>query len=90
MRATYGATRGKVCYEVAVDNNHNTSYLTDEPNPNVLRCGWSLDSSSLALGTEPFSYGYGGTAKISLGNRFMDYGQKFSVGDVVGCYLVML
>ena len=39
-RATLGATRGRVCYEVRVDNNQPTEHLPGETSPNVLRCGW--------------------------------------------------
>ena len=87
-RATYGATRGRVCYEVRIDSNCDTRHLEEEANPNVLRCGWSVQTSSLQLGEDAFSYGYGGTAKASAGCKFFDYGIAFGVGDVVGCYLV--
>ena len=36
-RATYGATRGKVCYEVRIDQSCDTSHLEGEEMPNVLR-----------------------------------------------------
>ena len=88
VRATYGVSRGnKVFFEVKVTNNQNTEHLENEPNPHVLRCGWSVDSASLALGTESLSYGYGGTAKASTNNRFFNYGQRYGLGDVIGCYL---
>ncbi len=88
VRATYGVTRGRVCFEVAIDGNQNVNHLTMEPNPHVLRCGWSTNNSSLQLGTEPLSFGFGGTGKASVNNRFRDYGRPFGVGDVIGCYLV--
>ena len=89
VRATYGATKGKVCYEVTVTNNQPTQHLENEPNPHVLRCGWSVDSTSLVLGTEALSYGYGGTGKISVSGKFISYGVRYGFKDVVGCYLDM-
>ena len=40
------------------------------------------------LGEEPFSYGYGGTGKISQSLEFTDYGVPFQLNDVVGVYMV--
>lgn len=84
-----------------------------EPNPHVVRVGWSVDSTNLLLGKSPllwptipfgqtelnvrvllcsgevpFSYGYGGTAKISQNLEFSDYGVPFQLNDVVGVYMV--
>ncbi len=89
-RATYGATLGKVCFEVRIDANNPVDHLEGEACPNVLRVGWSANNSGLQLGEEPLSFGYGGTAKASVGCKFKDYGIRFGVGDVIGCYLVSL
>lgn len=70
-----------------ITENISVPYLEDEPNPNVLRVGWSVQSTSLQLGEEPLSYGFGGTGKISTNCKFSDYGKPFIVNDVVGCYL---
>ena len=43
VRATLGATRGKVCFEVRVDSNQPTEHLEEEATPNVMRVGWSVD-----------------------------------------------
>ena len=87
-KATYGITKGRVCYEVIIDSNNDVSHLENEKCPNVLRCGWSSVSASMQLGEEPFSWGYGGTGTKSLNCKFTKYGQQFGVGDVIGCYLV--
>ncbi len=87
-KATYGVTKGKVCYEVAVDTNNDVGHLGDEPTPHVLRCGWSTLRAGMQLGEEPESWGYGGTGKKSVNCSFVNYGGQFGVGDVVGCYLV--
>lgn len=86
-RATYGVCRGRACFEVRIDGNCNTQHLENEPTPNVLRVGWSLDEASMQLGEEPFSYGYGGTGKKAVGCTFTNYGMPFGVGDVVACYV---
>ena len=44
----------------------------------------------MQLGEDAFSYGYGGTGKISEMSKFRDYGIPFGVGDVIGCYLVSI
>ncbi|KAL1124634.1 hypothetical protein AAG570_001258 [Ranatra chinensis] len=87
VRATYGYTTGKICYQVKLVENCDVSHLEDEPNPNVLRVGWSIFHSSMQLGEEPLSYGYGGTGKASVDCKFKDYGSKFTEGDVVTAYL---
>ena len=48
-----------------------------------------MNESSLQLGEDARSYGYGGTGKASRNSQFRDYGSKYGVGDVVGCYLDM-
>ena len=57
-----------------------------EPDPHVVRIGWSLDSCSTQLGEEPFSYGYGGSGKKSTNSRFENYGDKFAENGVIGCF----
>ena len=75
---------------MTITNNQPTPHLGNEPNPHVLRCGWSVDNSSISgLGCEPLSYGYGGTGKVSVSSRFISYGVPFGLGDVIGCYLDM-
>ncbi|XP_016424374.1 heterogeneous nuclear ribonucleoprotein U-like protein 1 [Sinocyclocheilus rhinocerous] len=60
---------------------------SSEPDPHVVRVGWSLDSCSTQLGEEAVSYGYGGTGKKSTCCKFEDYGEKFGESDVIGCYI---
>ncbi|NWX48472.1 HNRL1 protein, partial [Steatornis caripensis] len=56
-----------------------------EPDPHVVRVGWSLDSCGTQLGEEPFSYGYGGTGKKSTNCKFENYGESFAENDVIAC-----
>ncbi|XP_062844385.1 heterogeneous nuclear ribonucleoprotein U-like protein 1 [Trichomycterus rosablanca] len=87
-RASYGVTKGRVCYEMRINEEISVKHLpTSEPDPHVVRIGWSLDSCNTQLGEEPFSYGYGGTGKKSCNCKFDDYGEKFGENDVIGCYI---
>ncbi|KAI5629645.1 heterogeneous nuclear ribonucleoprotein U-like protein 1 [Silurus asotus] len=87
-RASYGVNKGRVCYEMRITEEISVKHLaSSEPDPHVVRVGWSLDSCSTQLGEEPFSYGYGGTGKKSSNCKFEDYGQKFVENDIIGCYI---
>ncbi|KAE8585719.1 hypothetical protein XENTR_v10021425 [Xenopus tropicalis] len=87
-RATHGVNRGRVCFEMKVTEKISVGHLpSNEPDPHVVRVGWSLDSCSTQLGEEPFSYGYGGTGKKSSNSRFENYGETFAEHDVIGCYI---
>ncbi|XP_041431249.1 heterogeneous nuclear ribonucleoprotein U-like protein 1 isoform X2 [Xenopus laevis] len=87
-RATHGVNRGRVCFEMKVTEEMAVGHLpSSEPDPHVVRVGWSLDSCSTQLGEEPFSYGYGGTGKKSTNSRFENYGEVFAEHDVIGCYI---
>lgn len=83
-RATHGAETGKFCFEVKIGAYLSVSHLpADEPNPHVVRVGFSVEKSSMQLGEEPFSYGYGGTGKVSTNCMFQDYGTTFTCGDTI-------
>ncbi|XP_034293948.1 heterogeneous nuclear ribonucleoprotein U-like protein 1 isoform X1 [Pantherophis guttatus] len=85
-RATYGVRRGRVCYEMKINEEISVKHLPPtEPDPHVVRIGWSLDSCSTQLGEEAFSYGYGGTGKKSTSSKFENYGETFSENDVITC-----
>ncbi|EGV94946.1 Heterogeneous nuclear ribonucleoprotein U-like protein 1 [Cricetulus griseus] len=86
-RASYGVRRGRVCFEMKINEEISVKHLpSTEPDPHVVRIGWSLDSCSTQLGEEPVSYGYGGTGKKSTNSRFENYGDKFAENDVIGCF----
>lgn len=75
-RATIGVrNRGKYCFEALV---------CDE---GLCRVGWSTQSASLDLGTDRFSFGFGGTGKKSHNRQFDDYGEAFGKNDVITCLL---
>ncbi|XP_044017273.1 heterogeneous nuclear ribonucleoprotein U-like protein 1 isoform X2 [Aphidius gifuensis] len=85
-RASYGFTSGKLYYEVKITHECNVS-LQDEQDPHVLRAGWSLLNSSMQLGEDKYTYGYGGTGKISTNLEFKDYGPKFGLNDILTCFI---
>ncbi|CAJ0957172.1 unnamed protein product [Ranitomeya imitator] len=87
-RATHGVNKGRVCYELKITEEIAVEDLpASEPDPHVVRVGWSLDSCSTQLGEEMFSYGYGGTAKKSTNSKFENYGETFAENDVIGCFI---
>jgi ATP-dependent RNA helicase DDX1 len=76
-RANTGALDpGRFYYEVEV---------RDE---GLVRVGWSTKSARLEVGTDKWSFGFGGTGKKSNNKQFDTYGEPFTRGDVIGCYLV--
>ncbi|MBN3310510.1 HNRL1 protein, partial [Amia calva] len=87
-RASYGINKGRVCYELKINEEISVKHLpSSEPDPHVVRVGWSLDSCSTQLGEEKFSFGFGGTGKKSTNCQFEDYGEKFGENDIMGCYI---
>lgn len=83
-RSTFGVCKGKICFETKITKYLDVSHLpSDEPTPNVARVGFSTEETSMQLGEEPLSYGYGGTGKISVDCKFKDYGEPFAEGDVI-------
>lgn len=68
-------TRGKYYYEAKITRD------------GLCRIGWSTLKASLDLGTDQESFGFGGTGKKSNQRKFEDYGESFTTGDVMGCYL---
>uniref|UniRef100_H3DNV8 Heteroous nuclear ribonucleoprotein U like 1 n=1 Tax=Tetraodon nigroviridis TaxID=99883 RepID=H3DNV8_TETNG len=87
-RATHGVIQGRVCYEMKINEEIPVKHLpSSEPDPHVVRIGWSINHSSTQLGEEAFSFGYGGTGKKSENCKFSDFGEKFGENDVIGCYI---
>ena len=74
-RVNYGVRQGKWTYAVHVDDE------------GLVRVGWATRNASLDLGTDTDGYGYGGTGKRSHDKDFCDYGEPFTKGDVIRCFL---
>lgn len=72
----------KIIYNLKAEINKK-----NDPNFHLCRLGWSTGSSSLRLGEDPFSFGYGGTGKKSFMNQYHSYGELFGLNDVVGTLL---
>jgi ATP-dependent RNA helicase DDX1 len=75
VRATLGARAGKAYFEATV---------SDE---GLCRVGWAGRTSSLDIGTDKASFGYGGTGKKSHARRFEAYGEAYGLHDTLGCCL---
>ncbi|CAJ0604124.1 unnamed protein product [Cylicocyclus nassatus] len=55
----------------------------DELDPNDIRVGFSLRSAPLVLGEYPGTYCFTSLGKKASNNLFTDYGEPFTVGDIV-------
>ncbi|KAK5575701.1 hypothetical protein RB653_006835 [Dictyostelium firmibasis] len=75
IKANKGISSGKFYYEAIV---------RDE---GLCRVGFALKKSTRNIGTDKFSWGYGGTGKKSHESKFIDYGKPFGNNDVIGCYI---
>lgn len=58
--------------------------VTDE---GLCRVGWSTEQANLDLGTDKFSFGFGGTGRKSNNKQFDPYGEEFGMNDAIGCCL---
>ncbi|XP_068727189.1 heterogeneous nuclear ribonucleoprotein U-like protein 1 [Montipora capricornis] len=86
-RATHGVKAGKVYFEVNVLEKLPVSMPETETKPHVVRLGWSVDRANLQVGEDNLSFGYGGTGKVSVKNKFFDYGEPYTSGDIITCYI---
>ncbi|KAK6054438.1 SPRY domain protein [Cooperia oncophora] len=68
-------SKGKYYYEAKITRD------------GLCRIGWSTLKATLDLGTDDESFGFGGTGKKSTKRKFEDYGESFTTGDVMGCFL---
>ncbi|XP_068677386.1 heterogeneous nuclear ribonucleoprotein U-like protein 1 isoform X2 [Montipora foliosa] len=77
----------KVYFEVRVLEKLKVKMPKTETKPHVLRLGWSVDGANLQVGEDNLSFGYGGTGKVSVNNKFLDYGEPYTVRDIITCYI---
>ncbi|XP_001625157.3 heterogeneous nuclear ribonucleoprotein U isoform X2 [Nematostella vectensis] len=87
VRATYGATSGKICFECKLTETAEVDLPDTEEPKHFVRVGWSSDSANLQLGEVALSYGFDSTGKKCTNNEFTEFGQTFTAGDVITCYL---
>ena len=74
-RATGSIMKGKSFYEITIEDE------------GLCRVGWATQDSSLDIGTDSMSFGFGGTGKKSHSKNFDDYGESFGLHDVIGCWI---
>lgn len=86
-RATHGVKTGKVYFEVSILEKLPVTMPQTETNPHVVRLGWSVDRANLQVGEDNLSFGYGGTGKASVNNKFFNYGEPYTSGDIISCYI---
>ncbi|XP_030621079.1 heterogeneous nuclear ribonucleoprotein U-like protein 1 [Chanos chanos] len=87
-RTSDGVSKGRICFEIKIVEEISEKRLAScETELHVVRVGWSLDSCSMQLGEEAFSYAYTGTGKKCSDCRFENYGETFGENDVIGCYI---
>ena len=76
-RGTVGVVQGSFHFEVT---------MRDE---GICRVGWASVAGNLDLGRCAHGYGFGGTGMKSHGGKFTKYGEPFTKGDTVGCFLTL-
>lgn len=86
-RATWGVKGGRYGFECTVEENVEVDLPEKEENPHVCRVGFSKDGTTMNLGEASQSYGFGGTSKAITNSVFVDYGESFGPGDVIGCFV---
>ncbi|XP_073343734.1 heterogeneous nuclear ribonucleoprotein U-like protein 2 [Pagrus major] len=83
-RLTHGVFQGMVGFEVRLERTLSTTQ--EEMDPHGLRVGWSMTNTSLLLGEGDLSFAYDGHGKKVSGGTEEEFGEPFSVGDIIGCY----
>ncbi|XP_030518073.1 heterogeneous nuclear ribonucleoprotein U-like protein 1 isoform X2 [Rhodamnia argentea] len=86
-RANAGIIGGKYCFGCNVVSTQPVE-MDDTPHDkqHLCRVGVSTGDKPVgSLGESSCSFGYGGTGKFSTENDFLDYGEKFGVGDTIIC-----
>ncbi|XP_024018907.1 heterogeneous nuclear ribonucleoprotein U-like protein 1 [Morus notabilis] len=85
--ANVGIRGGKYCFSCKIISIQPVEMEDTSPEQkNVCRLGVSRGDDSVGnLGETEHSFGFGGTGKFSNDGKFLDYGEKFGVGDTIVC-----
>ncbi|KAK8967332.1 hypothetical protein KSP40_PGU001407 [Platanthera guangdongensis] len=84
-RANVGIKGGKYCFGCKVISEQAVD-MVDTPldQQHLTRVGISRGDDSVGnLGETAHSFGFGGTGKFSSAGKFLNYGEKFGVGDII-------
>lgn len=86
-RANVGITRGKYCFGCKIISMQPVDIEdTASDQQHVCRVGISRGDDNVGnLGETEHSFGFGGTGKFSSAGKFLDYGEKFRIGDTIVC-----
>lgn len=87
VRTTYGVKNGKVAFEVRLSEESNPTQFRGEEHTHGSRCGFSTLIGNLMLGENENSFAFCDTGKKCLNGEHSDFGKKFGLDDVIGCYL---
>ncbi|KAL2341957.1 hypothetical protein Fmac_009897 [Flemingia macrophylla] len=86
-RANMGITKGRYCFGCKIVSAQSVDMDDTAPQlQHVCRLGVSRGDDTVGnLGESKHSFGYGGTGKFSNCGRFLNFGDKFGVGDTIVC-----
>ncbi|KAL5096588.1 hypothetical protein RYX36_000915 [Vicia faba] len=86
-RANVGITNGRYCYGcIVVSAQHVDTNDIAPDQRHLCRLGVSRGNDAVgALGETKQSFGFGGTGKFSNAGKFLNYGNRFGVGDTIVC-----
>ncbi|XP_053735548.1 heterogeneous nuclear ribonucleoprotein U-like protein 2 isoform X1 [Synchiropus splendidus] len=88
-RLSHGVAQGWVGFEVRVERKLSIAQMgaPERSESCGMRVGWSVADSCLLLGEEEFSFAYDATGEKVSGGKSEEFGEQYSEGDIIGCYV---